>query len=135
MLDEHNICGKEKKKKAPVRAGEGRLWEKFSYWWKDKITFHDRRTVGTGCYKDRSKAVDFRPHTGLFSLGGDMDMDGANEASGAWYKGIIKKALAELGCKGGTRSKTERNQWIAAEKECAKEVAKLEQIISGSKTE
>ena len=29
----------------------------------------------------------------------------------------LKKALAELGFKGGTRSETERNQWVAAEKE------------------
>ena len=79
----------------------------------------------------------------------------------------LKKALAELGFKGGTRSETERNQWVAAEKEhlaeimlkhdieCekkgtrekhlsvldfekkerAKEVAELEQTISGSKEE
>ena len=79
----------------------------------------------------------------------------------------LKKALAELGFKGGTRSETERNQWVAAEKEQladimlkhdiewekkgthekhlsvldfekkerAKEVAKLEQTISGSKEE
>ena len=77
----------------------------------------------------------------------------------------LKKALAELGFKGGTRSETERNQWAAAEKEHlaeimlqhgiewekkgihekhlsvldfekkerAKEVAELEQTISGSK--
>ena len=79
----------------------------------------------------------------------------------------LKKALAELGFKGGTRSETERNQWVAAEKEHlaeimlkhdiewekkgthekhlsvldfekkerAKEVAELEQKISGSKEE
>ncbi|RKJ39051.1 recombinase, partial [bacterium 1XD42-8] len=79
----------------------------------------------------------------------------------------LKKALAELGFKGGTRSETERNQWVAAEKERlaeimlqhgiewekkgthekhlsvldfekkerAKEVAELEQTISGSKKE
>ena len=79
----------------------------------------------------------------------------------------LKKALAELGFKGGTRSETERNQWVAAEKEQlaeimlqhgiewekkgthekhlsvldfekkerAKEVAELEQKISGSKEE
>ncbi len=79
----------------------------------------------------------------------------------------LKKALAELGFKGGTRSETERNQWAAAEKERlaeiklqhgiewekkgthekhlsvldfekkerAKEVAELEQTISGSKEE
>ena len=79
----------------------------------------------------------------------------------------LKKALAELGFKGGTRSETERNQWVAAEKERlaeimlqygiewekkgthekhlsvldferkerAKEVAELEQTISGSKEE
>ncbi len=79
----------------------------------------------------------------------------------------LKKALAELGFKGGTRSETERNQWVAAEKEQlaeimlqhgiewekkgthekhlsvldfekkerAKEVAELEQTISGSKEE
>ena len=79
----------------------------------------------------------------------------------------LKKALAELGFKGGTRSETERNQWVAAEKECLaeimlqhgiewekkgthekhlsvldfekkereKEVAELEQTISGSKEE
>lgn len=79
----------------------------------------------------------------------------------------LKKALAELGFKGGTRSETERNQWVAAEKEQlsaimlqygiewekkgthekhlsvldfekkerAKEVAELEQEISGSKEE
>ena len=79
----------------------------------------------------------------------------------------LKKALAELGFKGGTRSETERNQWVAAEKEHlaeimlkhdiewekkgthekhlsvldfekkerAKEVAELEQTISGSKEE
>ncbi|MCI9127442.1 MAG: recombinase, partial [Eubacterium sp.] len=79
----------------------------------------------------------------------------------------LKKALAELGFKGGTRSETERNQWAAAEKEQlsaimlrhgiewekkgthekhlsvldfekkerAKEVAELEQEISGSKEE
>lgn len=29
----------------------------------------------------------------------------------------LKKALAEIGFKGGTRSETERNQWVAAEKE------------------
>ena len=77
----------------------------------------------------------------------------------------LKKALAELGFKGGTRSETERNQWVAAEKEHLaeimlkhdiewekkgthekhlsvldfekqerqKEVAELEQTISGSK--
>ena len=77
----------------------------------------------------------------------------------------LKKALAELGFKGGTRSGTERNQWVAAEKERLaeimlqhgiewekkgthekhlsvldfekkerqKEVAELEQTISGSK--
>ena len=77
----------------------------------------------------------------------------------------LKKALAELGFKGGTRSETERNQWAAAEKkrlaeimlkhdiewekkgthekhlsvldfekqERQKEVAELEQTISGSK--
>ena len=79
----------------------------------------------------------------------------------------LKKALVELGFKGGTRSETERNQWAAAEKERlaeimlqhgiewekkgthekhlsvldfekkerAKEVAELEQTISGSKEE
>ena len=79
----------------------------------------------------------------------------------------LKKALAELGFKGGTRSETERNQWVAAEKEQLaeimlkhdiewekkgthekhlsvldfekkereKEVAELEQTISGSKEE
>ncbi len=79
----------------------------------------------------------------------------------------LKKALSELGFKGGTRSETERNQWVAAEKEQlsaimlqhgiewekkgthekhlsvldfekierAKEVAELEQEISGSKEE
>lgn len=79
----------------------------------------------------------------------------------------LKKVLAELGFKGGTRSETERNQWVAAEKERlaeimlqhhiewekkvthekhlsvldfekkerAKEVAELEQTISGSKEE
>ena len=79
----------------------------------------------------------------------------------------LKKALAELGFKGGTRSETERNQWVAAEKEWfaeimlkhdiewekkgthekhlsvldfekkerAKEVAELEQTISGNKEE
>ncbi|MBD5543869.1 MAG: recombinase [Lachnospiraceae bacterium] len=79
----------------------------------------------------------------------------------------LKKALAELGFKGGTRSETERNQWVASEKERladimlqhgiewekkrthekhlsvldfekkerAKEVAELEQTISGSKEE
>ena len=79
----------------------------------------------------------------------------------------LKKALAELGFKGGTRSETERNQWVAAEKERLaeimlkhdiewekkgthekhlsvfdfekqerqKEVAELEQTISGSKEE
>ena len=79
----------------------------------------------------------------------------------------LKKALAELGFIGGTRSETERNQWVAAEKEQlaeimlkhdiewekkgthekhlsvldfekkerAKEVAELEQKISGSKEE
>ena len=79
----------------------------------------------------------------------------------------LKKALAELGFKGGTRSETERNQWVAAEKERLaeimlqhgiewekkgthekhlsvldfekkereKEVAELEQIISGNKEE
>lgn len=79
----------------------------------------------------------------------------------------LKKALAELGFKGGTRSETERNQWVAAEKEQLsaimlrhgiewekkgthekhlsvldfekkereKEVAELEQEISGSKEE
>ena len=79
----------------------------------------------------------------------------------------LKKALAELGFKGGTRSETERNQWVAAEKERLaeimlqhgiewekkgthekhlsvldfekkerqKEVAELEQTISGSKKE
>ena len=79
----------------------------------------------------------------------------------------LKKALAELGFKGGTRSETERNQWVAAEKErlaeimlkhdiewekkgthekhlsvldfekqgWQKEVAELEQTISGSKEE
>ena len=79
----------------------------------------------------------------------------------------LKKALAELGFKGGTRSETERNQWVAAEKEQLaeimlqhgiewekkgthekhlsvldfekqerqKEVAELEQTISGSREE
>ena len=79
----------------------------------------------------------------------------------------LKKALEALGFKGGTRSETERNQWVAAEKERlaeimlqhgiewekkgthekhlsvldfekkerAKEVAELEQTISGSKEE
>ena len=79
----------------------------------------------------------------------------------------LKKALAVLGFKGGTRNETERNQWVTAEKErlrglcCnmalsgrkrehmrsiylfwilrkkerAKEVAELEQTISGSKEE
>ena len=79
----------------------------------------------------------------------------------------LKKALAELGFKGGTRSETERNQWAVAEKERlaeimlqhgiewekkgthekhlsvldfekkerAKEVAELDQTISGSKEE
>ena len=79
----------------------------------------------------------------------------------------LKKALAEIGFKGGTRSETERNQWVAAEKEHlaeimlqhgiewekkgthekhlsvldfekkerAKEIAELEQKISGSKEE
>ena len=79
----------------------------------------------------------------------------------------LKKALAELGFKGGTRSETERNQWVAAEEEQLaeimlqhgiewekkgthekhlsvldfekqerqKEVAELEQTISGSKEE
>ena len=79
----------------------------------------------------------------------------------------LKKALAELGFKGGTRSETERNQWVVAEKERLaeimlqhgiewekkgthekhlsvldfekqerqKEIAELEQTISGSKEE
>ena len=79
----------------------------------------------------------------------------------------LKKALAELGFKGGIRSETEHNQWVTAEKERLaeimlqhgiewekkgthekhlsvldfekkerqKEVAELEQIISGSKEE
>ena len=79
----------------------------------------------------------------------------------------LKKALAELGFKGGTRSEMERNQWAVAEKERlaeimlqhgiewekkgthekhlsvldfekkerAKEVAELDQTISGSKEE
>ncbi len=34
----------------------------------------------------------------------------------------LKKALAELGFKGGTRSETERNQWVAAEKECLADI-------------
>ena len=34
----------------------------------------------------------------------------------------LKKALAELGFKGGTRSETERNQWAAAEKEQLAEI-------------
>ena len=34
----------------------------------------------------------------------------------------LKKALAELGFKGGTRSETERNQWVAAEKEHLAEI-------------
>ena len=34
----------------------------------------------------------------------------------------LKKALAELGFKGGTRSETERNQWVAAEKEQLAEI-------------
>ena len=34
----------------------------------------------------------------------------------------LKKALAELGYKGGTRSETERNQWVAAEKERLAEI-------------
>ena len=34
----------------------------------------------------------------------------------------LKKALAELGFKGGTRSETERNQWVAAEKERLAEI-------------
>ena len=77
----------------------------------------------------------------------------------------LKKALAALGFKGGTRSETERNQWAAEKdpaeimlqhgiewekksthekhlsvldfekKERAKEVVELEQTISGSKEE
>ena len=42
----------------------------------------------------------------------------------------LKKALAELGFKGGTRSEAECNQWVAVEKE---RLAELEQTISGSK--
>lgn len=34
----------------------------------------------------------------------------------------LKKALAELGFKGGTRNETERNQWVAAEKERLAEI-------------
>ena len=34
----------------------------------------------------------------------------------------LKKALAELGFKGGTRSETERNQWVAAEKKRLAEI-------------
>ena len=34
----------------------------------------------------------------------------------------LKKALAALGFKGGTRSETERNQWVAAEKEHLAEI-------------
>ena len=34
----------------------------------------------------------------------------------------LKKALAELGFKGGTRSETERSQWVAAEKERLAEI-------------
>ncbi len=34
----------------------------------------------------------------------------------------LKKALAELGFKGGTRSETERNQWVAVEKERLAEI-------------
>ena len=34
----------------------------------------------------------------------------------------LKRALAELGFKGGTRSETERNQWVAAEKEQLAEI-------------
>ena len=34
----------------------------------------------------------------------------------------LKKALAEIGFKGGTRSETERNQWVAAEKEQLAEI-------------
>ena len=34
----------------------------------------------------------------------------------------LKKALAEIGFKGGTKSETERNQWVAAEKERLAEI-------------
>ncbi len=60
----------------------------------------------------------------------------------------LKKALAELGFKGGTRSKTEQNQWVAAENERLAEIMlqhciewekkgthKKHQTISGSKEE
>lgn len=46
----------------------------------------------------------------------------------------LKGALSEQGFKGGTRGMTEWNEWIEAEKqERQKEVAELEQTISGSK--
>ena len=41
---------------------------------------------------------------------------------GSFFKRSLKKALAELGFKGGTRSETERNQWVAAEKERLAEI-------------
>ena len=48
----------------------------------------------------------------------------------------LKGALSEQGFKGGTRGMTEWNEWIEAEKqERQKEVAELEQTISGSKEE
>jgi hypothetical protein len=34
----------------------------------------------------------------------------------------LKKALEELGFRGGTRSETERNQWVASEKERLAEI-------------
>ena len=98
--------------------------------------------------------IDFIPHT-------------TGSKRGLETRVSLKKALAELGFKGGTRSETERNQWVAAEKERLaeimlqhdiewekkgthekhlsvldfekqerqKEVAELEQTISGSKEE
>ena len=48
----------------------------------------------------------------------------------------LKKALAELGFKGGTRSETERNQWVAAEKERLAEIMLQHGIVlSGRKRE
>ena len=45
----------------------------------------------------------------------------------------LKKALAELGFKGGTRSKTERNQWVAAEKERLADIMLQHGIESGKR--
>ena len=41
----------------------------------------------------------------------------------------LKKVFAELGFKGGTRSETERNQWVTAEKERLAEIMLKHDIV------